>query len=564
MRIARAEILFKPDQATTRIEQTYYEVASLKDPEIQTECYALMLYSLDILDRDGKLEKQLGYRALIQEELTKVLDAVLEQTANHFLVVRGALSALASYDPIVAIKLANSLNIQECREDGYQEIARIIASQRFSNERADLLKNAIDNIKHPQKRSQTICSLLDRLALNTDKSSWIGTLISLEPQVEISSVACEFLIGILKIEMELGRNPSIDQFKGKFKRLIDEVDSKLLRIDLTFQAVEVLAKLDHEVASEYYDMGRQIRQEIKLNSSSAVEILKTCLALLSRALSPIIKSGQVEDDLLTRFNNLVEKIPSLVIRGSIYAELGIRAWCAGKHDLCKDIVNRYCRPLLDLENVSSGNLYNDLIVEMFPALYCSHQLSALQLLSQLYLDDKDDVLFETATILLRKLPTSDPYYNYEFDKYKISQENVLDILQILELIDTDSKFYSILESLVDALCGKANKDCFSAQQKTDYANRIYLFIDKKLPDLRNIKHNGFKLTALAQAYRLENIPYDKWRMIINDAETVNNIADRGFVLMKIAECLPTKYNSLRKDLLENALRLFYLIPPDYP
>lgn len=560
MRLARAEISFDPCRATTRIEEVYYDVASLKDLEIQIECYALMLYSLDILDKDGDLEQEQGYRAIIKTELTNVLDTVLAQTANHFVVVRGALRALAPYDSTAALKLASRLNSEECRQDGYQEVARIIALRRFSNERADALTTAINLIKHPQKRAETICSLVDKLALNADKASWIEKLVEFEPLIELSELACEFVIGIFKIEVELGRNPCLERFHSQFKKLIDEIDSKLSRIDLTFKAVEVLAKLDREVATQYYDMGRQIRQEIKLNSNSAVDILEICLALLSRALSPIMKSGQINDELLTRFENLVELIPSSVTRGAIYAELAIRAWCAKKNDLCKDLIQKHCLPLLDLCSASSGNIYKELVVAMFPALYCVHQLSALQRLSTLYVDERDSVLFETAMILLRKLPASDPYYNNEFDRCKISHEDVLDILQILESIETDSTFYSVLESLVNALCGKENRANFTGQQKTDYANRLYKMIDNKLPDPLNISHPGFKLAALAQTYQLEHTPYDKWKMIIKDAESVDNIADRGLVLLTIAECIPAKHDDQKKKLYEEALRLFYLIP----
>lgn len=560
MRLARAEILFDKKQAIDRIERTYYEVASLKNPEIQTECYALMLRSLSILDNDGELEKAFGYRSLIKKELTEVLDNVLEHTAGHFHVVRGALHALAQYDAKTALDLADRLNTEKRREHCYREVARIVASRTFSADRGDVVTKAIKKITHSKKRADAILALVDAVAHNRDKNSWIETVVALESQIDVPELACEFAIVTFEIEADVTRVPNFERFDKRFGELIEQVDSKLVRIDLNFKAVEALAKWDQVAAARYYEIARQIKQGISPNSLSAADIFVACLALLLRVLSPIMKSGQANDELFARFGNIVEMIPCAFTRGRLYAELAIRAWCVGKNDLCRVIIQKYCNPTLEVAKASSSDLYKQLAVVMFPALHCVHQPSAFTLLSTLHVEEKDSALHDTAMIILRKLPPSDPYYNDALDRCKISHEDVLDILQLMERIETDSELYDVLESLIRMLCDKENKLQFTKQQKADYASRIRGLIEGKLPDPRNILHAGYKVAALAQAYQLEDIARETWETLFKEAEGIANIADRGFVFIAIAGCLPSKYLTDRKRFLGEALKLFNQIP----
>ncbi len=197
---------------------------------------------------------------------------------------------------------------------------------------------------------------------------------------------------------------------------------------------------------------------------------------------------------------------------------------------------------------------------MFPALYCCHRTSALSLIKDLHISDREYAILEASKLILRKLPPADPYYNHDFDTCKISHEDVTDLFELMDHVSSDSILYLCINALAEAVAGRQNQSTFSAQQKADYANRIRVQISKKLPDPRNIKHIGYQLICMAQTYRLEDVPHKAWQALWEESENISNIADRGFVYVEIADCLPGKYEFDKKRLLNEALNLFYQIP----
>jgi hypothetical protein len=331
-------------------------------------------------------------------------------------------------------------------------------------------------------------------------------------------------------------------------------------INLYFKAVDALAKVDVDAANRYYDFGREIKRQINPNSPAALHIIELCISLISRTFSPLIRTGHFTDEMLLRFSSLVDMIPCSLSRMRIYSDLAARAWCAKRSDICKRVVQEKCVPLLDEAKQISVNLYRRLIHAVFPASRTAHAPSAFALLENLSIDEADDALYEGAMLILRKLPSNEPYLNDEFERFKLEREDALDLLEILERITSDSAFYWALEAMTQAICGKVNKFTFTAQQKADYAGKIRQLIDKKLPDKRNIQHVGYKLAALAQTYCLEETPYKAWEALEQNAKSISNIADRGYVFLSLARCIPSKFDALRKRLLEGALDLFHKIP----
>lgn len=560
LRLAHAEMSIDSKRACERINETYYEVAAIETPEVQTECYALMLSGLKTIDHDDFLERQQGFRAVIKGELTQVLESVLEHTADHFGAISGAIRALAKDGGEAALDLAAKLNTESRRDQAYSEISRVLAAQEFSSERAASLHKGISLIRSPRIKSQTIYQIFSITEQNKYKGDWIENLVPLSSQVTDPRLACERIISELRIRGDLAIPVDPVFFNTEFVSLIEKVDSKLHIVDLYFKAVEALAKVDMNLANKYYEEGREIKEQINPNSATALDIVQLCLSLLSRAFFPLIRSGIFDNELLVRFSRIVDLIPCSITRTAIYSDLAARAWCAKRSDISKKILQEKCTPLLESAKSTSTHLYNNLIQIIFPVRRAAHATTAFSLLESLSSEDADDALYEAAIFIIRKLSPVDPYFDQEFDKFKLESEDAFDILDIMQHQVSDVSFYGTLSAFIQAVCSKSNKLVFTAQQKTDFARRIRLMIDSKLPDARNISHSGYKIAAIAQTYRLEDIPYTKWDALEQEAKTIKNVADRGYVYLEICESLPSKYDAHRKRLLEQALSLFDSIP----
>jgi hypothetical protein len=559
MRIAQAEMAYDRNRATARIEQAYFDVATIKTPEVQSECYAIMLRMLRAIDKDGELEKDQGFRTVIRADLSSVLENILAHTADHYAATDGALKALAMDDCKAALDLAAKLNIQTRREEAYRLVARTIAAQPYSDVRDTVLSECINRIKNSNLRSDTVADVFKAFEANKLKQSWLNTADRLLPTVDIPELRCLTLISRLKLASSVPAE-LLQTFEIDFLTSIEKVDSKLTVIDLCFKAADALGKIDHDAAVRMYDKGSTIREKANPATPGALHLLRLCVSLTARALKPVIKAGLFSDSHYLRFTTLVDQIPCFFSRMDVYADLAARAWSVKRFELCGRIVREKCYPMIEEAELLNPQLARRLIKICFPTARCAHGPSAYAYLKRLEQEDADDALYEAALLVLRKLPPNDPCLNNDYEKCRLETEDGYDLVQILEHTDSDSGFYWTLEAIIQAMTSKTNKLVFTAQQRADYARRIHALIDNKLPDSRNITHDGYKIAARAQVYRLEDVVFAHWVQLEKNAKQIGNTADQGYVLVALSNCMPAKYDSHKKRLLEEALKLFDKIP----
>lgn len=559
MCIARTQIHYDEQAALTRIEDVYYGISSIKDLETLMECYALLLDSLNQIDAKFKVEENHGYIGLVQGDLKNTIDEVLKQTASHYSVLKGVLDVLAATEPTIAMSIVTSINTMQRRDEAYRHITRILASKQFNATRAQILILAIQKIENPIKRSNAVLNVMNVVSLNSDKSNWIDSIIQLKVLVKTPKSQIKYLIKLLELNIDSGKATTLADFTTEFHSLIKEIDSKLDIVDLFFRAVSPLASIDEVASLSFYNEGSAIKKSCTLNSSATSQIFQAFLSLLFRASGPVMKTQANWESFIVRLGRLIDMLPSANIRASFFSELAVRAWCVDKVDICNFIIKKYCKPLLDTHSHNS-ELSRQLKLRMFTAFHCFHSDTAFQLLDGIYSEDRGNALYEAVTIRLRRLPQNEPYHHDEIDTFKINKEDAYDIVKILEYLEIDSDIYSVINSLVNSMTNKLNKTSFTAQQKQDIGNKLKEIIDSKLPDVKNIQHAGYKIAALAKVYELNAEGWPAWQGILNQAETIANIADRGFIYVQLSMAMPSKYTAKKKQLLEDALNLFYTIP----
>ena len=113
-----------------------------------------------------------------------------------------------------------------------------------------------------------------------------------------------------------------------------------------------------------------------------------------------------------------------------------------------------------------------------------------------------------------------------------------------------------------SICNRENRDKLTKQQKLDIAQNLRNFAEEKLPDLNNIRHDGYKIVVLLQAAKIDGTLSTKCNDLISSAYTINNISDKSIVLAMIANALPNKMNSKRQQLLDELVDTIKQIPAD--
>ncbi|HEY9503727.1 MAG TPA: hypothetical protein VIR01_18965, partial [Pyrinomonadaceae bacterium] len=104
------------------------------------------------------------------------------------------------------------------------------------------------------------------------------------------------------------------------------------------------------------------------------------------------------------------------------------------------------------------------------------------------------------------------------------------------------------------------KQTITVPQKEDLGRRFAKTAKTKLPMTRHITHNGFRIATLAQAFRMRQAKPQEWAELIEDAETLENVADRVYVLQIVALCLPKVMSPQRIKMLDTVREQIATIP----
>lgn len=560
MRLAAAEYQYDKQLARDRIEQAYYEVSDIRTPEVQLECLALMLRALRQMDKVGELEARDGFRAVVRDDLNKLLEVIIKNTGDHLAAVSPVLRVLAADDCIVAQKLAGRLNTESRRNSAYALVALVIVSQPFKEALLRALQTALGSITNLEIRSQATLALLGALDANSARAEWLPHIEALRPNLTNPGAHGKWDVWIMKASVAAGLAAPLDPFLERIQDATARIESPLEEAHLYFTVAEAIAQTDPERAMAHYEMGARVKSQTTFSTSTTLELFELCLSLVARSLTPLARANILDDDKLSRYVLQITQLPGVISKVRMFSEFAERLWCAKRKDLTDRIVQENLRPLLEQARLLGAHAHRGAMAIAFPAFTTSHLGLALPMVEELEPSDSDNVLHNAILLRLRKLPMTEPDMNGKYDHSKLEPSDVHDTLELMKKMGSDSALYWSMLSLVRAINDKLNRKKFTASQKADWSATLKEIIEQKLPDPRNITHTGFKVVALALAYSLVETHFAQWESLEAMAEAIDNVADRAFVFMSLAVSLPPKYNSHKKRYLEKTLELISHIP----
>lgn len=560
MRLAHAELSFDINQANSRIEEAYYSVATMTNLEIRMLCLATMSSNLAQIDANGDLEEKNGFRAVIFQDLRATIDLLFAETSSHFRVIIPVISAIAQSDPVTAMDIVSRANTEARRDRAYAELAKILVRYKWSSQAANAVKKSISLIADPEVFDGAIIGIVQSLSSSPNLSEWLNDISALSTRARDPRTICSASISLVKSSQKLQMSEIASLHIKRFQDYVESIDSLYLKVDMYFELAATLAANDEKLALRLYEKGVDLRKTSQMPGESSGLILRTCLALLARVFRPLMKVGELPDDHLERFYKLADQLPCTLTKSYIYADLACSAWCEGRSELCSRIVEQKCKPLMLANDKTNSVLHLDVCEAIFPALYCAHRASAFALLETINESRQENSLAAAAALVLRKAVGSEPHDDFEDSPAKISHEDLIDICEILSRSPTDSFFYQTLRSAAIMASSKINRTRLSGQQRADFVSRVGELIAKKLPDKKNILHDGFVIVSNGQILRLVETRFEQWQELIERAECIQNTADKAYILIELARCLPTKFSAEKKRLLERARTLSSEIP----
>jgi hypothetical protein len=192
----------------------------------------------------------------------------------------------------------------------------------------------------------------------------------------------------------------------------------------------------------------------------------------------------------------------------------------------------------------------------------THPLTAKEFIRDLSQPDRDHAFAGIAEFVLRKRPLSDPYERHD-QGYDVHYDDILDILEIIYEIDEDALVYHLIQCVSETVSSNRFKDRFSQQQRADIVGRLERIVSAKFPDLKNIRHDGYKIAAESQIAQIKRAKPQVWDDLIAKARAIPNISDRAYVLAITGAAMLNRDSGKRRVAFEEAISVVAGIRSDF-
>lgn len=564
MLLASAEAKYDSSAALRRVSETWRQVHSSTDLATRTECLAWIVGSIDRVDATRQLDHD-GFWQHLQVELPNSLRTLLDSSADHYLIAKGPIRALARANLAAAISLAASLNIEERRDSAFIQIARVLSDLPDPVRQLKDIAQTISCVADSRRRDALLKDILERLeslpSIQDGKDaiiSFIEHIYSIRsPRLRSDSLILATSIVLKGWPTD---DPTIERIQTEFAKTWPTIDQTWARLDVGFQMASALAPHRPEDARSILSKVETLRKGLTVHVEETAVTLLLCLDLCIRAFCGLIPKRAYNADHISQIANALEAIPAICEQLRLWGVLTVRSWASGDLDLARQVSEQHLKPLLDALPERNEVLREEALAEVAPALYITGNVYATDLLQRLPQSARDEAFRNICTTLIRKQPHSEPFQDGSFEYQRLTYDSVLEVIDSLTHITADHAINDVIEELARALGTRAAKDWLTRVQRADVVERLTRLAEEKLPDSRNIRHDGYKITCLAHANSIAPTSVDVWHALQKRAATIPNDSDRAIVLAVIAIAMPSKFSKERKDLLRRSAEIVSRIP----
>lgn len=568
IKLAEGECLYSKNKALERIKDTYEEIQEIKDIDIKIDCLAKLIKENTQSEKLKKISETKEIEKKCIEELNKLIDIILSSTADQYLIIRNTLKLLTIFDLETAHKTARKINTQGRRDQGYGLIAiELTNSKEAEKEDKQIINNIIKTIsfienntfKHSILEQCLKTIQTKKIELSIESIEKLRSEIEKINLPELKGLSIIWLCGIAS---KSNQSNIIEELLLEFETTINTTMGEAQKIFMCFQLTHLIYKSNPEKSYFYLEKANAYQNEIAVPRADHAQALAYCCGLATRAISWLSLSSNLDNEILDRFLYLTSKIASLDTQIEIISDLSCRLHLKGKGDLAKEIIANNCYPTIEAEIAKEKPRLNRIIEVSFPALYLAYnQELAINYLKYLDPDSLSESIEKTIDCILHKRVWTDPNSTEGPQRCKINYAEALSVCKLIEKLEADYDICNAINNFCKTINHKNNTNNFTFQQLTDIAEKLTSAFDKKLPDIKNIKHEGYKIICQAAILTLKpKTQINEWKKIEMEIEKIPNIADKSFVFAEVSDLIPSKFNELKKKLRDKWFELSNEIP----
>jgi len=552
LNIFHTEYTFDIGKSVRTINKIINEIDHINDILIKLEAYSEVYSKLTLL-RYREFHPKINF---VYSRILSLSEMIFQSTANHYKISQFVVSTIGKRDPRLALKISGQINTKFRREK-----ARILLLDSYLDNNLkyvdiELLKEIESSFELSYSKTSACLSILERysdaksLHFNT-----IGALLFFIEKVDNFEDQSDKLFGSLLGYKIIVKN---DEWK---RRLAIKFEYKILttwrkfeadwdRIDNGFIICSELAKINESFANLIFTECEEQKSASWIDSLVVAYTYLNNLKLIIRAFTGLlISKNDVQNDFKI-IQDLIQRIPSEVERLRLWTELGFFTYSIND-TINKNIYDNHILPLT-IELISKkANL--DLIKDALTLIHISNPELALDFIKEISQDFKEEVYVKICDYYLTK---RNPFEFYDQNSYKanLSFNDITKAIPVIELIETDKLIYDQIDNICRAI--SENRYAFSKPQISTIYEKLFNIIKNKLPDTKNITHDGYKIIASLKITLIKKESAN-WFSFIDDSNKIPNLSDSIFVKSILLENLPfdklPKGNDLKAKIFDEVI-----------
>ena len=526
-------------RAVKRMYELYSgTIDKLDESATQLSCLSWYVSIVSTLKERHQVEDCEVLVELAEEHHENCLLAILRNSAEQLEIVRGALQALAVNIPEKACIVASRLNTEGRRNTSFRVILDAICRSVITRPNFDTVSKVLQHLFATEHYDSAILQLTTRLcsevADNRQKMVDVKWIIDFFGECNSAIVRIKCMASLLAVATN---EKDSERTKEHLEReLVSTFDGLVSETDKYRAACILLAKLKGKVdecerlVSHVLTFLQKLEGDRPLDRVTS-EGLYCVLDLLAKSARGLAESGNLNERDVERVCSLINSINDDSLKLTLNASLALYLWSVERNELYTTIVNHHLWPILNgLSNSDLSTMYR-MWQEVYPALWFQNRDRAREGIKEFPGWVRERCNASLGYTILRRQPIADPFDDRARNRrIGRSFDDVIDLLQVCTESNRDDLISGIFAWIADELTGKNPNQKLTEDQKAEVARKMYDIADTKLPTATGIKHDGYRILCKAQALRLSKIEGCSWEKLTDEAQKLDNSADRTFVL----------------------------------
>ncbi|MBN8544966.1 MAG: hypothetical protein J0L60_02435 [Ignavibacteria bacterium] len=531
--------------------------------------YLIILRSLDKYSQLHKTADVKNLKDRIIGSFFDQLEIGLRESAVHENIYNSFLEEIITLEEkyiLMFFERTIPFLTEQRANDLYLSVLKLYLSRDASELVFGIIRYLFEKIKKQSDKETAAFLILRGMSQEEEIDSTLrNSCIRLAESVVQRSQNTEFLLNSYAYLLILNKDADWlvkNDYQQALINIISQIPCVHSQIVVNYKVSNLLVQSNTETSKKLLTNVEDLKRNIENHSFVALSVIDKLLSLLVRCLPGLDKNPLVFDDVLSFLKNNISKVPSEYSQLAIYVLIAERLYLNDKIVELNQIVQDHIFRILD--NNASNPAFKDLFRQAARVIYLTSPVRFESDLTKIKDKEvKKQIVNSVIGFMMNRCPGDDKCEIKKMDR-KLKYNTILQILSLIKYHSEDYAITGILTPLLDSIA--KNKLDYTKEQLIDIHTKIDTIIASKLPDTRNIKHEGYVIllrSVLSRIYPKKN------KLILEDLRNLNSLAnnipsksDLAFVKCTILESVGDveKDDSFIRELVRDINDLIEQIP----